>query len=347
METGGTASHPSAPGGVRRPTMTDVAERAGVSRQLVSMVMRGLPGPSESSRRLIFDAAAELDFRPNASARLLRQKRTRLIGVMIASSNVFELRVVERLLERAADLGFGVVLGPMTERRSTEVVLSQLIEQRVEALACFNPDADSLTLNRALDTMPVVWLGERSDDARADVVRTDDDAGLQLVVDHLIGLGHREIAYAGGVGGRVGPDRAETYRRAMTARGLADFIDVLDVGFGEADGAAAAEELLSRPQLPTAVIGSSDHCAAGLRAVFALEGIDVPGTVSVTGYDDSDIAELPYNSLTAVRQDVDLTVDAVLAAITRRLDDPELPPKEVPTLATLVVRGSTGTARPA
>ncbi|MBT8159737.1 MULTISPECIES: LacI family DNA-binding transcriptional regulator [Arthrobacter] len=321
--------------------MSDVAARAGVSRQLVSMVFRGVSGPSEASRKLVLAAAAELDFRPNASARLLRQSRTHLIGVLFSAMNSFEGRVVERLLERAAEEGYGVVLGPVTERRTTEVVISQLLEHRVGALACYNPDPESPALKRALELMPVVWMGERSREPRADVVRTDDDAGLALLVSHLAGLGHREIAYAGGLGGVVGPDRAQTYRAAMAAQGLAGEIDVVEVAFGEEDGATAARTLLAREKLPTAVIGCSDHCGAGLLATFRQAGVDVPGAISVTGYDDSDIASLSYNDLTAIHQDVNLTVEATLSAITRRLADSEAPPMDVATTATLIARSTT------
>jgi DNA-binding LacI/PurR family transcriptional regulator len=332
-------------GSGRMPTMSDVAARAGVSRQLVSLIFRGAPGPSQASRELVLAAAAELDFRPNASARLLRQNRTHLIGVLFTARNTFEVRVAERLLERAAAEGYGVVLGPVTQRRTTEVVISELLEHRVEALGCYNPDPDSPALRRALELMPVIWLGERSREPRADVVRTDDDTGLMLLVGHLAGLGHRDIAYAGGLGGVVGTDRAATYRAAMEAHGLAGQIDVVEVGFGEEDGATAARTLLARDRLPTAVIGCSDHCGAGLLAAFRQAGIDVPGTISVTGYDDSDIASLSYNALTAIRQDVDLTVDATLSAITRRLADPGALPIEVATEATLIVRSTTGPAR--
>lgn len=325
--------------------MSDVAKRAGVSRQLVSMVLRGVPGPSEASQKLILEAAAALDFRPNASARLLRQKRTRLIGVMVLTTNVFELRVVERLLERAAERGFHVVVAPMSERRTTDIVISELLEQRIEALACFNPDPESAALERALQTLPVVWLGERTEETRADVVRTDDDTGLALLVDHLASLGHRDIAYVGGIGGTVGPDRADAYRRAMVRAGLESHLDVVAAGFDEESGAEAARGLLGRPTLPTAVIGGSDQCASGIRAVFALAGVPVPARVSITGYDDSDVSRLSYNSLTTIRQDVELTVEATLSSLLRRLDDPALSPREIPTTASLVVRGSTGPVR--
>lgn len=329
---------------LRQPTMRDVAARAGVSRQTVSLVMRAEPGPSESSRAKVLQAARELHYRTNASARLLRQRRSGLIGMIFASTNTFELRVVERLLERAAAEGFDVVLAPVTEQRSTEVVVSQLLEQRIEALACYNPDPESPALQAAIAELPVVWLGERAPDPRVDAVRTDDDAGLVLLVEHLVSLGHRRIAYAGGLPGAVGRDRANTYRAAMRHAGLTEEIDLIEVGFGEEDGAAAARILLARPEKPTAVIGCSDHCGAGLVATLSRAGVHVPGDISVTGYDDSDIAAYSFNDLTAIRQDVELTVEAILAAIAKRLDDPGAEPRDVATTATLTVRGSTGPA---
>ena len=335
------------PGPPRRrpPTMSDVARRAGVSRQTVSLVLRDAPGPSAASRAAVLAAVAELGFQANTSAQLLRQERTRLVGVMFEPRITFESRFVESLLGRAARERLGVVLGPVTPDRTTEVVVTELLGHRVEALGCFNPEPSSTALRTAISRVPVVWLGERSVEAQVDAVHSDDVAGIRLVVEHLVGLGHRHIAYAGGLGGRVGPDRADAYRRAMAAVGLADRLDQLPVGFREEDGAAAARILLAREHLPTAVIGCSDHVGAALVAVFSRAGVRVPEDVSVTGYDDSDIAALSYNDLTAVRQDADLTAAEALAAMMRRLDDPSAPPRDIATPATLTVRGSTGPAR--
>jgi DNA-binding LacI/PurR family transcriptional regulator len=325
--------------------MSDVARRAGVSRQLVSLVLRHEAGPSAASREAVLAAVADLGFQANTSAQLLRQERTRLIGVMFEPRITFESRFVERLLERAARERLGVVLGPVTRVRTTDVVVTELLGHRVEALGCFNPDPSSAALRTAIARMPVIWLGERSVEPRVDAVHSDDVAGLRLLVEHLVGLGHRDIAYAGGLGGRVGPDRADAYRRAMAGAGLGDRIDQVVVGFGEEDGAAAATLLLARDHLPTAVIGCSDHVGAALIAVFSRAGVRVPEDVSVTGYDDSDIAALSYHDLTAVRQDADLSAAEALRAMTRRLEDPSAAPLDVATPATLTVRGSTGPAR--
>lgn len=328
-------------------TMKDVADRAGVSRQLVSLVMRGAAGPSEASRERVLAAAAELGYHANTSARLLRQSRTRLLGLMFDTVNAFQSRWVERFLERAHEEGYGVVLSPVTGIRTTDVVITELLGHRVEAMACFNPDASSPSLARALGSLPVAWLGERRADERADAIRSDDEEGLRLAVDHLAGLGHTHIAYVGGLQTLAGPDRAAAYVAAMERAGLGRHVDVVESTFEEESAATAARNLLQREELPTAVIACSDQCAVAVRTVLTTAGFAVPGDVSVIGYDDSPVAGLSFNALTSVRQDVDEAVDATLSAILGRLADPSLPARDVPTPATLVVRTSTGPVRPA
>ncbi|MGO3885273.1 MAG: LacI family DNA-binding transcriptional regulator [Mycetocola sp.] len=336
---------PPSAGSDRPATMLDVAARAGVSRQLVSMVMRGVAGPSEASRERVLAAAAELGFQVNTSARLLRQSRSRLIGVMFAARNSFESRLVERLVERAPRAGLGVVLSPSTATRDTNAVIAELRGHRVEALACYNPDPASEHLSRALGTMPVVWLGEPSPDPRASSVFSDDRHGLQLAVDHLVSLGHTAISYVGGRGQIVGPERAESYRLAMHRAGLADRITVIDASFDEESAATATRTLLASGDLPTAIIGCSDQAAIAIKTVLTAAGVRVPEDISVIGYDNSTVAALSFNALTSVHQDVETTVDEILATITEQLATPGTPPRRVATPATLVVRSSTGPAR--
>lgn len=325
--------------------MKDVADRAGVSRQLVSLVLRGVAGPSQTSRERVLQAAADLGYQANTSARLLRQNRSGLIGLMFTPSNAFQSAYVERLVELAAEAGFGVVLSPVTSVRTTDVVVPELLGHRVEAMACFNPDPESSELLRALDRIPVVWLGERRGDPRADAVHADDDGGLGLAVEHLVSLGHRSITYVGGTGVKAGPDRARAYRAAMERAGLGEFVDVEDASFEEESAAAAATRLVARGDLPTAVIACSDQCALAVRAVLTAAGVSVPGDVSLVGFDDSALARLSFNDLTSVRQDVDATVVATLSAVRDRLTDPERTPCDVTTPATLSVRSSTGAVR--
>ncbi|MGN7222444.1 LacI family DNA-binding transcriptional regulator [Curtobacterium flaccumfaciens] len=328
----------------RLPTMRDVAERVGMSRQLVSLVLRGAPGPSAESRDRILAAAEELGYRPHTSARLLREGRTRLIGAVFSMRNPFQVRFVERLFARAAELGFGVALGPAGAERSTDEVVADLLGERVEALVVFNPDPGATSLEDASRLVPVVLLGEWTNAPYADNVHVDEAGGLRAAVEHLVGLGHRRITYVGGEDGLVGRDRADAYRDAMRSAGLTDEIDVVPSGFSEEGGASAARSLVGRPALPTAVICCGDQCATGLLAVLARHDVQVPERMSVVGFDDSYLASLSYHRLTSVHQDVEETVDAALASVVDRVDANGGVRRRVATATALVVRDSTGPA---
>jgi DNA-binding LacI/PurR family transcriptional regulator len=335
-------------GGRRLPTMKDVAAPVGGSRQLVSLVLRGAEGPSAESRERILAAAAELGYRPHASARLLRQGSTRTLGIVFSLHNAFQARVVERLFERVAESGYRLATAPIGPGRSTGTALGELMEQRVEALAVFNPVPGIEVLAPARALVPVVLLGEWSTDARLDTVHVDEAAGLRRAIEHLHALGHRDIVYLGGRGGAVGRDRAGAYRAAMDAVGLAERTEVIEAGFDEEEGASAARTALERDPLPTALVCGSDHAATGALAVLARAGVRVPEDVSVVGFDDNHLAALSYHRLTTVHQDVDETVEATLEILLRRLDGLASPaPVRVATSAELVVRESTAAPRPA
>lgn len=325
--------------------MKDIAEHLGVSRQLVSLVLRDVPGPSKESRDRVLDAAKELGYRPNASARLLRQGRTRLIGIVFKMRSPLHVRVVERLFVRAAERGFGLALGPITVERPTDVVVSQLIEERVEGLVAFNPDPESRVLKETSNLVPLVWLGEWVQTPEVDNVYVDEVEGLRLAVEHLVHLGHHDIVYVGGLGGPAGKSRADAYRNAMSKFGLADRIEVLPSDFSEENAANVARRIVERRERPTAVICCADLCAVAVMEVFAQSGIRVPEEVSVIGFDDSYVASLSYHSLTSVRQDVEAIVEATLDAVLGRIEGNKESRQLVSTAVSLMVRDSTGRPR--
>lgn len=324
------------------PTMRDVADHLGVSRQLVSMVLRGADGPSADSRERILTAARDLGYRPNASARLLKRTSTKLIGVLFQIRNPFQARFVEQLLVRAAAAGYGLALEPVTEERTTDTVVAELMEQRVEAIIAFNPEQASSVLHEAVERMPVVLLGEWASVDGVDNVHVDEEQGLLQAVEHLIALGHQRIAYVGGIGADLGPERAEAYRAAMRVVGLDDRIAVVPSDFSEEGGADAARSVLAMDHRPSALLCCGDQCATGVLAVFSRAGIAVPDDVSVVGFDDSYLASLSYQQLTSVHQDVEATVEAAMARVLARLSGDDAPAERVATPTRLVVRSSTG-----
>jgi DNA-binding LacI/PurR family transcriptional regulator len=321
-----------------RPTLEDVAARAGVSRALVSIVMRGVPGASADTRERVLAAAAEIGYRPDARARLLARGSSRLIGVVFGTSGSFHLELLDGLYAAAERAGYEVILSALTASRDERRAVETLLDFRCEAMILLEQESATPVLAGRL---PVVVVGWRSEDPAVDVVRTSDDEGMRQAVDHLVGLGHRRIAHVDGGRGLVSASRRAGYRAHLERHGLAEQVRVISGGFTQEHGIAAARLLLDGSELPTAVICYNDNVAAGLLESLLRAGVAVPSDVSVVGWDDSILARLPHLDLTTVRQDATrLTELAVRRCIARVTDEP-VAERDLVLAPELIVRGST------
>jgi DNA-binding LacI/PurR family transcriptional regulator len=338
-----------AAGPPRRPTIHDVAERAGVSKSLVSLVMRGEPLVREDKRRRVQQAAAELGYRTNWAARSLSAVRSGAVGVLAADlRNPWSMDVVEAVgqaLEEArltTLLTSAVLPSRAAGRPRLDVgVIGALRDLRVDALLVVGSVPDRPRLAEAVGDLPVVVVGARADGlARADAVRSDDAAGMELVVDHLVARGHRRIAHLGGVGGAVAGERAAGYRAAMTRHGLAGELVVQECDFSEDGGYAAAAALLGSGRPVTALAAVNDLAAVGAMSAAADAGVDLPGRLAVTGYDDTFLADLRQISLTSVNPD-SAGIGALAArCLLERIAGPDRPGVEHLVAPRLVVRAS-------
>jgi DNA-binding LacI/PurR family transcriptional regulator len=191
-------------------------------------------------------------------------------------------------------------------------------------------------------SVPVVLVGRRAAIDAVDVVRTADDKGLGLVVDHLVGLGHHAIAYIDGGRHTISADRRRGYRTAMRRNHQGDHVRILAGGTGEVDGWRAAEELLRQDQLPTAVATFNDHCAVGLIDRLSRAGVAVPDAISVAGYDNAPIAQYAAINLTTVSQEAPAQAQWAVRAAVERLEGVRQGTRESILEPRLVVRGSTG-----
>lgn len=329
------------------PTMADVAAHLGVSRQLVSIVMRDMPGASDATRRRVRDAAVELGYQPHIGARSLRQTRSTQIGVSFAPAHLTEPDIVEAIYPVAASAGYRLVLSAQTATRTTTHAFEELLGYRCAALIVIGSDltdAKMRTLARRAK-VPVVVVGAGVPNAAYDVVRSDGEAGTSLMVEHLVGLGHRSIAYVHA--GSMAPAglRRQGYLAAAAAADLEpDVVQVRGKDYTEEAGATAARLLLDRPRMPTAVVAGNDQQAVGLLTTLSRAGISLPGEVSVAGFDDSRAARLSCIDLTTARQDPGLMGRAAVEAALRRIDDPDAPTSVALIQPTAVLRSSTGPA---
>lgn len=296
--TGGSAEGPP------RPTIRSVAKRAGVSKSLVSLVMRGAPNVSEERRAAVLEAARALGYRPNLLARSLGERRTRTLGVLLSDlHNPFFAEVIDGVHIGAEQHGLRLVMG--TGRRVARLeaeVVESFLQQAVEGLILLGPalpDEDILAVARAAPTVVVAREVAGGD---AGVVINDDLVGAELVVDHLVSLGHRRIAHVHGGAGGTAAQRRAGYEEAMERRGLAHEIVVVPGDSTDEGGYRGAGMLLAHPRRPTAVFAYNDLAAIGVLTAVSEAGLSVPEDISVVGYDNTYLAGIRHLSLTSVDQ---------------------------------------------
>jgi DNA-binding LacI/PurR family transcriptional regulator len=285
-------------------------------------------------------AADELSYRPDRRARLLGSSRSRTIGVVFGLHHEFHTELVERLYQAVDATGFDLALGATAPSRTEATAVRSLLEFRCEAVVLIGPRMQRRQLEELARQVPVVVVARELRAASFDVVRTDDEQGARLAVEHLVELGHRAIVHVDGQRAPGAAQRRRGYRDAMAAAGLADRARIIAGGLTEEDGERAAAALYARRAHPTAVVAFNDHCAAGLLASVRQRGIDVPDGLSVVGYDDSHVAGLSTIGLTTIAQDASVLAEAALGLAARKTDDPEATPEEIVVPPHLVVRTS-------
>jgi DNA-binding LacI/PurR family transcriptional regulator len=335
-ETNGRAS--------RRPRLTDVAARAGVSSGLVSLVLRNQPGPSTQTRARVLTAAQQLGYRADRTASLLARRHSRHLGVVLDVRNTFHAELATDLDEAAGQLGYDLVLATLTPARDERRAAEMLLDFRCEALILLGPIDPAGRLTALAQELPVVAVGRRICSGTLDVVRAADDQGVAQAVGHLADLGHHDIAFLDGGRGMIAADRRRGYRDAMRRRGLTGRLRIIPGDHTEEAGSRAADVLFTVGHPATAVIASNDRSAVGLLDALARRGVPVPGGMSVVGYDDSLLSRLAHVDLTTVSQDALQQANEAVSLVVDRLETGRTAAREVVLTPRLVVRSTT--ARP-
>jgi DNA-binding LacI/PurR family transcriptional regulator len=293
--------------GTRRnnaPTLEDVAQIAGVSRALVSLVMRGSPRVSVESRKRVTDAASKLGYRPNLMARNLASRKTMTIGVLLNDlHNPWFAEVTDGIHASAERHGYQLILAsgrrsPRLESRALDTFLASRVDGVIVA-GCRLPVA---RLEAVGAEVALVSVGRAF--VRLDIgsVTTDDSYGARLAVEHLHELGHRRIAHIDGGKGAGAAPRRSGYMRTMRMLGLADNAQVIAGDFTEEAGAHGAERLLRGAVLPTAIFTANDLSAVGAIDVIERGGLVVPDDVAVVGFDNTSLAALNHIGLSTIDQ---------------------------------------------
>jgi DNA-binding LacI/PurR family transcriptional regulator len=325
------------------PTMDDVAAAAGVSRALVSLVMRGSPRVSDRSRVAVREAAERLGYRPNLAARNLASRRTSTFGVLLNDlHNPWFAEIADGIHDAADNAGYQVIIAngrrsAATEDRAVESFLSHRVDGMILA-GCRLPARriDGLGAKTA-----VVSVGRPLRSSRVDTVNTDERLGSELAVRHLAELGHCDIAHIDGGRGAGAAPRKAGYLAAMHAIGLGARCRVVAGDFTEEAGVHGIEVLLTAGPLPTAIYTANDLSAIGALDRLEDEGMRVPGDVSLVGFDNTALAALHHIGLTTIDQPRVTMGALAVGLLLERLDGRTAARREV-VPPSIVVRTTSG-----
>lgn len=288
----------------KHPTIHDVADRAGVSKSLVSLVMRDSPHVSDEKRAAVMEAADALGYRPNAVARSLVRQRSWVLGVVLSDlHNPFFADVADGIEEGATAAGYRALLasGFLDAERERQSVDS-LLQLRADGLILLGGVGGPASYSAAAAAVPTVMVSGATDAKTMDSVVNDDRLGTGLLVDHLVELGHRRIAHISPRSGPAGPERRRGYENRMRHHGLDTEVRVVEGAFTLEGGAAAMRTLLASSDPPTAVVAPNDFAALGALEAADSAGVAVPDAVSVTGYDHIALAQIARIGLTTIAQ---------------------------------------------
>lgn len=336
----------------RRPTIADVAQRAGVSTVAVSYALNGRSGVSESTRRRILEVAADLKWQPNRAARALAGTRAGLVGLALVRNaetlgvEPFYMRLIAGIEATLSARSIGLVLQLADSAANEMQIYERWTAQR-------HVDGVLITDFRSRDPrigklkslgLPAVVVGGSATAGSLPRVWTDDRGAMTAVVNYLATLGHRHIASVAGL-----PEFMHTQVRSQAFRKTAQKFDMrtrtMTTDFSGAAGADATRTLLSARDRPTAVIYANDAMAiAGMSAAHEM-GLAVPADVSIIGWDDSVLCQLVHPPITAVSRDINKLGSMVAQQLLALLDGEHVAAREE-AKPRLIVRGSTAPWHP-
>lgn len=337
----------------RTPTIRDVARRAGVSVATASNVVNGARPVGEASRRKVLEAIAALDYRLDRAASALRGRSTRLVGMVVPDiTNVFFASLVHGVETLAERDGYDLLIVSTSEDAANERRrIEALIGRRIDGLIVVPADDESMTALKGVDGSrlpPTVLIDRAAESPGFDTVRADGFAGGYAAARCLLDLGHRDIAVLTH-SKRLDniEQRIAGCRRALSEASLEGRARVLYGGHDLESLRGAIELELNRADRPTAIFALTNVCAlASIKAARGL-GLEIPGDVSIVGFDDFDWMSALSPYLTTVAQPVDDFASTAWRLLMRRLKgDAENDFERIELACALKVRDSTGPARP-
>lgn len=334
-----------------RVTIYDIARDAGVSPATVSRILKGSSVVSEEKADRVSKLIRKYNFHPSAVARALSETRTKMIGMVMADTgNPYYSSVYSACCDEAYQRGYIPMLLSTQSCPEMEVsALTKLAEQRADAIiVCggrvdlIEPDTAFTRLLMSIRETTHIVLGSRSHYERIYGISVDHEASMNLAVDYLVKLGHRDIGFFyTGTQYYGTKEKMERFHQEMALHGLPVREEwMIQVqGYDCGSGREGIERLLTLPQQPTALLGINDMVTAGMLQGLLAHGLRVPENYSLLSFDDTYITTLTAPQLTAVHYDYNQYAKMLIETAMDAMEEKKLPINRY-IVPTLTVRSS-------
>lgn len=328
-----------------RVSIADVASHARVSTGTVSNTLNHPERVTQQTRERVLAAVHDLGFIPNQPARLLTGAPSKTLGLVIVDvKSPFFMELAHSVERAASEAGYVMILCNSENEHARENELLQLLTSQRVAGALLTPAGGGKPIPEDVFGTPTVLIDYEGDD-HACSVRVDHVAGGRMAAQHLIDLGHTDIAFVGGLPTlRQFEERVEGCRQAMLASGLdpESLHQVRTDGIGIESGQRSAQGMVEDGPLPTGIICGNDLLAFGVYRGLAGAGIQVPDDVALVGYDDIDFAANWIVPLTSVRQPTRDMGALAAQLLIEHVTNPQHEHRRIVLEPVLVIRRSTG-----
>jgi DNA-binding LacI/PurR family transcriptional regulator len=327
-------------------TMKDVAKVGGISLGTVSNVLNELPTVTEKNRKKVLDAIQQLDYSPNFTARALRTRRSRCVGLIIPDiNNPFYSEFARGVEDSVQAMGYNLFLCNSDRNSAKErSYMDTLLEKTVDGLILFKTHVPVEEIGYFNTKYSIVLVDSFTvdRDLPCDIIKVDDYNGVMKALEYLWNFNHRKIAMIAGTRDSLSSlDRVRSYNDFFAAKGRS--ISKACIEYGNYDwhsGYDCTKKILDGGSPPTAIIAANDLMAIGAMKAVQERGLTVPSDISVMGYDDIDIASLCTPALTTVRQPKYKMGECSVQYLLNRIENKEfenIPEPKVTTFDTEII----------
>jgi DNA-binding LacI/PurR family transcriptional regulator len=329
-----------------KPTIYDVAKKAGVSISTVSRVINNTGRISEKTRKKVLEVMETLRYQPSVVASALTGKRTRTIGLIIPDvANPFFAEISRKVEDRGRELGFNLLMCNTDNNPETEEMYLSLLKQKsVDGIIIGTTTKNSTLLKELLEeNFPVALIAQDIPELVIDAVTVDDFLGGYQATSHLVSLGHKKIAIMlGNLSRSSDKYRLQAYRQVLEKNDLGyDEKLVIYTDYSMEDAKRAALELLNSPERPTAIFACFDSLAIGVYQAAKELGLNIPNDLSVVGFDNTILASIVDPPLTTIAQPIDEMGRQVMDLLIREIKGEKTTKQRVILPPELIIRKST------